>query len=386
MDPMEVNSSGTQELYTDPLPFARSYQMEALEKAIKQNTIVFLETGSGKTLIAIMLLRSYAYFLRKPSPYIAVFLVPTVVLVTQQAEAVEKHTDLKVGKYWGEMGVDYWDAATWKQQKEEYEVLVMTPMILLDALRHSFLRLDMIKVLIFDECHNARGRYPYACIMTEFYHRLLQSNNSQLPRIFGMTASPIKAKGSSIASTYWQQISDLENLMNSKVYTVESESVLAKFIPFSTTKLKIYEHVDIPNAILNSHETALEASNLKESATESTRKKISKLFLTFLFCLEELGVWFAFKAAESLSCEEIELFTWGNLDISGETIVRDFISDALKVFSNHVPAAPWRSIGDDIYASKDAGYLSSKVICLIEALLQYRSVNTHDECFFVTSS
>lgn len=67
---------------TDLICFG-SYQMEALEKAIKQNTIVFLETGSGKTLIAIMLLRSYAYFLRKPSPYIAVFLVPTVVLVTQ---------------------------------------------------------------------------------------------------------------------------------------------------------------------------------------------------------------------------------------------------------------------------------------------------------------
>ncbi|GJW57064.1 endoribonuclease Dicer homolog 2-like protein [Tanacetum coccineum] len=36
---------------------ARSYQIEALDQAIKQNTIVFLETGSGKTLIAIMLLR-----------------------------------------------------------------------------------------------------------------------------------------------------------------------------------------------------------------------------------------------------------------------------------------------------------------------------------------
>ncbi|KAL6980469.1 hypothetical protein U1Q18_022107 [Sarracenia purpurea var. burkii] len=143
----------------------RSYQIEALEKAIKQNTIVFLETGSGKTLIAIMLLRTYAYLLRKPSTYIAVFLVPTVVLVTQQAEAVEMHTDLKVGKYWGEMGVDYWDAATWKQQEDKYEVFVMTPMILLDALRHSFLRLDKIKVLIFDECHNAIGRHPYACIM-----------------------------------------------------------------------------------------------------------------------------------------------------------------------------------------------------------------------------
>lgn len=60
-----------------------SYQLEALEIALKQNTIVYLETGSGKTLIAIMLLRSYASLLRKPSPYIAVFLVPTVVLVTQ---------------------------------------------------------------------------------------------------------------------------------------------------------------------------------------------------------------------------------------------------------------------------------------------------------------
>lgn len=60
-----------------------SYQLEALEKALEQNTVLFLETGSGKTLVAIMLLRSYAYLIRKPSPSIAVFLVPRVVLVQQ---------------------------------------------------------------------------------------------------------------------------------------------------------------------------------------------------------------------------------------------------------------------------------------------------------------
>lgn len=51
--------------------------------AMEKNTIVFLETGSGKTLIAVMLLRSYAHLLRKPSSSLAVFLVPTVVLVSQ---------------------------------------------------------------------------------------------------------------------------------------------------------------------------------------------------------------------------------------------------------------------------------------------------------------
>ena len=47
-----------------------------------------------------------------------------------------------------------------------FQVLVMTPAILLSALRHGFLKLNLIKVLIFDECHNARGKHPYACIMT----------------------------------------------------------------------------------------------------------------------------------------------------------------------------------------------------------------------------
>ena len=41
----------------------------------------------------------------------------------------------------------------------------MTPAILLSALRHSFLTLNMIKVLIFDECHHARGNHAYACIL-----------------------------------------------------------------------------------------------------------------------------------------------------------------------------------------------------------------------------
>ena len=45
----------------------------------------------------------------------------------------------------------------------------MTPQIFLNGLRHSYFKLDLIKVMIFDECHHARGKDPYACIMTVSY-------------------------------------------------------------------------------------------------------------------------------------------------------------------------------------------------------------------------
>lgn len=41
----------------------------------------------------------------------------------------------------------------------------MTPQILLDALRKAFLNLDMVCLMIVDECHRATGNHPYAKIM-----------------------------------------------------------------------------------------------------------------------------------------------------------------------------------------------------------------------------
>ncbi|XP_022864537.1 endoribonuclease Dicer homolog 2 isoform X3 [Olea europaea var. sylvestris] len=374
---------GNQQLAADSVPFARSYQLEALEKALKGNTIVFLETGSGKTLVAIMLLRSYAHLLRKPSPFIAVFLVPTVVLVTQQGEAIAMHTDLKVGKYYGELGVDYWDAATWKHEMDEHEVLVMTPAILHAALSHRFLNIDWIKVLIFDECHNARGNHFYARIMREFYARRLNENALHLPRIFGMTASPIKAKSSCSATDYWKQIRQLENLMNSKVFTCESESVIAQCIPFSTPKVKIYKHLDVPcdsvegiasdlKRLIEKHELSLK--RISSSVAKSATRRLSKLCSTFMFCLTELGVWLAIQAAETLSCEVNNVFPWLKLDVSGDEVVRDFSLDALKVFYAFVPLGPQGSNLYDVKAKLNSGYVTSKVVCLVDTLLEYREI------------
>jgi len=61
----------------------------------------------------------------------------------------------------------------------------MTPQILLDALSHTYIKLDMIEVLIFDECHKARRKHPYACIMKVSYGYMLFTH------VAGVSANPL---------------------------------------------------------------------------------------------------------------------------------------------------------------------------------------------------
>jgi endoribonuclease Dicer len=100
--------------------------------------------------------------------------------------------------------------------------MVMTPMVLLDALCKAFLTLDMVSLMVFDECHRATGNHPYSrimkvlrdtispfyaqhflfiillklfclsslCFEQEFYHQ-----SGHKPNVFGMTASPVIKKG-----------------------------------------------------------------------------------------------------------------------------------------------------------------------------------------------
>ncbi|EXB36441.1 Endoribonuclease Dicer-2-like protein [Morus notabilis] len=258
LEPVGTESERTQKESSDPLSFARSYQVEAWEQGMKQNTIVFLETGSGKTLIASMLLRSYAAVLRKPSPFVAVFLVPKDVLVSQQAKALEKDTGLKVGTYSGGTQTDFWNSNMWKQAIEKNEVLVMTPEILLNSLRHAFFKFSVIKGLVFDECHHARGNHPYALIM--------------------------------------------------KVYTCVSESVLAEFIPFPTLTFKFYEQMDSQHPfstnladqlriLREQYELSLNNLDLDENDTESIRKDLLKGSSALIYCLDKLGIWLAMKVS-----------------------------------------------------------------------------------------
>lgn len=59
------------------------YQLELCKKALEENIIVYLETGCGKTHIAVLLMHEMGHLIRKPQKNIFVFLAPTVALVNQ---------------------------------------------------------------------------------------------------------------------------------------------------------------------------------------------------------------------------------------------------------------------------------------------------------------
>ncbi len=106
--------------------------------------VALLPTGSGKTLIAALLVSHYANTLEAERAAgrrcHVVFLAPTKLLVQQQAEVLSALTPLSVGVYSGDVGVDFWSAQEWKDNLAATDVIVATPEVVRVALNQAFLK------------------------------------------------------------------------------------------------------------------------------------------------------------------------------------------------------------------------------------------------------
>ncbi|KAF8379890.1 hypothetical protein HHK36_027355 [Tetracentron sinense] len=274
---------------------ARKYQLDVLEQAKKKNTIAFLETGAGKTLIAVLLIKSVCKDLQKENKkMLAIFLVPKVVLVYQQAEVISERTGFKVGHYCGEMGQDFWDARRWQREFESkqvilpwivltsvtychfftsLQVLVMTAQILLNILRHSIIKMESINLLILDECHHAVKKHPYSLVMSEFYHT---TPKEKRPAVFGMTASPVNLKGVSSQEDCAIKIRNLESKLDSIVCTIEDRKELEKHVPMPS---EIVVQYDKAASLWSLHEQIKQMEMAVEEAAHSSSRRSKWQFM-----------------------------------------------------------------------------------------------------------
>lgn len=355
----------------------RSYQRKMYEIAMRRNTIAVLKTGTGKTMISVMLIKEIARSIGQNK--LIIFLAPTVNLVHQQYEVIKEYIDLKVEEYYGDKNVDEWNAQQWGEEIKEHNVLVMTPQILLDALRKAFLTVEMVCLMVIDECHRATGNHPYAKIMKEFYHK---SRNK--PKIFGMTASPVTRKGVSSIIDCEAQLSGLESILDSQIYTIEDRTEVEVFVPSAKETCRFYDsnlylYSDLKEK-LDSSCSKFDALLIKEQESHPTsykdvddkvkalRKQLSIDHAKILYCLEDLGLICSYEAVkvclENASNNKEEC----NLYRESYSQCTSYLKEVLSIIEEFFPHGTEYFLDMEYDYSKalKLGYLSPKLHELIQ--------------------
>ncbi|KAK4186084.1 dicer-like protein 2 [Podospora australis] len=169
---------------------ARAYQREMLEESLKQNIIVAMDTGSGKTQVAILRIQEEL----ERSDKIVWFLAPTVELATQQFQVINSQIPGVQSKLiCGADNVEAWKfkPGVWDAILTNIRVVVSTYQILFDAaVSHGFVPIEKLGLVVIDEAHNCVRLNPIARFMRELYqkHKL---EGRHVPHILGLTASPL---------------------------------------------------------------------------------------------------------------------------------------------------------------------------------------------------
>ncbi|HEV2193531.1 MAG TPA: DEAD/DEAH box helicase [Nitrosopumilaceae archaeon] len=150
----------------------REYQVNLANQAIKENCLVVLPTGLGKTTVALQVI---AEFLSRRTGGV-LFLAPTRVLVHQHYEFLKKNLLIDdIALITGE------DLVAKRKKLWMNSVICATPEITKNDLDRQIVSPTQFNLLIFDEAHRTIGDYAYSGIAERFH-------NADV-RILGMTAT-----------------------------------------------------------------------------------------------------------------------------------------------------------------------------------------------------
>lgn len=81
------------------------------------------------------------------------FIAPTVALCIQQCDNLRSQIprSVQIERVTGADHVDTWSTRAWGGLLKSARIVVSTPQVLLDALSHGFVKMDMFSLIVFDE-------------------------------------------------------------------------------------------------------------------------------------------------------------------------------------------------------------------------------------------
>ncbi|KAL1922179.1 uncharacterized protein VTP21DRAFT_9718 [Calcarisporiella thermophila] len=294
----------------------RLYQTELFEKARDGNTIAVLDTGSGKTFIAVMLINEMMARENNSKSVTSerkwiFFLVNHVNLVFQQAGVIAENCDHRVSPFCGSMRIDIWGEEDWNKKLDGSDIMVMTAQIFLNMLRHGYIKMSQVSLIVFDECHHAKKRHPYSLIMSEFYRRMPE--DQQKPKIFGMSASPVNSKKTIILSANL-----LEANLDSQLSTTSYLDEIRKYVYTPQESLIYYN----PSPVYPS--TALFNQFLNEA---KDIKSFASVLRTVENVLNTLGPWCADYMWQFVCEEALRTIKANGEDVNGWMLDLDIVEN-----------------------------------------------------------
>ena len=364
-----------------------TFQVELLEKAKQKNIIVYLGTGSGKTFIAVMLIKHMRDLLGLNKK--VVFLVNNVALLEQQAQVIRDCTGLSTGSYCGADGVDDWNKEKWVGEMEKQSVMVFIHQVFLMAVSHDYISLSNLALLVIDECHHAVKNHPYSLIMDDWYHTT-KEKGCPVPKVLGLSAS-IVVKAVKDAE-FRKEKAKLEKRLDAVVETADGislqlfvNSAMEKVILFpKSSSLGCEEDIakvviiarkelwDIKNVELRAIKQSYRDLNSKTTSTDSLKKDFN-FFVDNIFGsigpLLELGLYSLVSMEDSL-VQDIEQKCERSDTIWYKEEVRDMMEEITKKhFKSIVRIAKSQMLGfSGTEEEKILKFSGSKVLKLIEVL------------------
>ena len=164
----------------------RKYQKELAAPGMQgRNCIIVAPTGTGKTLVACMIISANLKLHGIKGKVL--FLVTKVPLANQQGEKLKQH--IKGARVISITG-DSRGAFALSTLLNTHQIVVCTADLLKNDMQTNNIALTDVSLIVFDECHHCKGRSTYSAIMVEYLKKKLRQGESKLPQIVGLTASP----------------------------------------------------------------------------------------------------------------------------------------------------------------------------------------------------
>lgn len=168
----------------------RNYQKELAEPGIKgENYIVVAPTGSGKTLVAALVISEHLKNRRGKEQHKVIFMVRTRALAEQQQLKLEKYiqgarVELCIGAEEGTIHETL--------SQPYFDIIVCTAGKLAHEIKSGKVSLStQISLVVIDECHHVNDDSLYAKVMESYLEEKHKHEGKiQLPQVIGLTASP----------------------------------------------------------------------------------------------------------------------------------------------------------------------------------------------------